>query len=372
VRSLFLLSREFGQSAKAIFDHLMSLKISIITVCLNAADVIERCLSSVAEQTHPDIEYLLIDGVSTDGTLDVVQKYEKTVSYLVSEKDDGIYPAMNKGLAKATGDFVLFLGADDYLVDNKVIADVVAAMQAETADLYYGLLEVRYPGGRVHVYDAGIPDEIGQTMILGCLPSQASFIKRSAFESIGLFDNQYSLAADYDWYLKALSRPEFKFAKIDRLCSSYFFGGASSNLEKCRPEMDLIQNRSTFYQTPQWQQCLIQTWQQDSLSWRLERNELEGLLADKTKDADTILEDKIGMLKERKHLLQEVDKLRQGVDALDAERNKLQYYLSNANVEMQRLIRELEQRQETSTKLPHGLKRSIQSRFNILRKRFTE
>jgi hypothetical protein len=350
----------------------MTLKISIVTVCLNGADVIERCLSSVARQTYPDIEYLFIDGGSTDGTLDIIKKYEKTISYFISEQDGGIYPAMNKGIAKATGDFVLVLGADDYLVDDKVIEDVVAGMPNETADFYYGLLEVRYPDGVVSVYDAGKPEDIGQMMILGSLPSQASFIRRTAFESIGAFDVQYRLAADYDWYLRALSTPEFKFAKINRLCSSYFMGGASSNLEKCRPETDLIQNRSAFYQTPQWQRRLIETWQQDSLSWRLECNELEGLLADKRKDADNILRDKKGMLKEREHLLQEVDKLRQGLDALDVERNKLQYYLDNANAEMQRLIEDLEQRPETSGRSPLGLKRALQSGFSVLRKRFVE
>jgi glycosyltransferase involved in cell wall biosynthesis len=350
----------------------MSPKISIVTVCLNAADVIERCLSSIACQTYPEIEFLLIDGISTDGTLDIVKKYEKMISFFVSEKDDGIYPAMNKGIARATGDFVLILGADDYLIDDKVIEDVVAGMQNETADFYYALLEVRYLGGAVRVYDAGSPEDIGQMMILGCLPSQASFIRRTAFQSLGVFDTQYQLSADYDWYLRALNTPDFKFARINRLCTSYYMGGASSNLEKCRPEMDLIQNRSKFYQTPAWQERLIQTWQSESLMWRLERNVLEGLLVGKRNDANSILEDKVEMLKEREHLLQEVNKLRQGVDALDAERNKLQYYLDNANAEMQRLIDELEQKQETARRTPFGLKRSLLSRFNILRKRVIE
>jgi glycosyltransferase involved in cell wall biosynthesis len=346
----------------------MSIKISIVTVCLNAADVIDKCLSSVARQTYPEIEYLLIDGGSTDGTLDIVKKYEKTISYFVSEKDGGIYPAMNKGIAKATGDFVLILGADDYLVDDKVIEDVVDSMQKEPADFYYGLLEVRYTDGAVRVYDAGKPEDIGQMMSLGCLPSQASFISRMAFESIGLFDTQYRLSADYDWYLRALNQPDFKFAKIDRLCGSYFMGGASSDLKKCRSEMDLIQNRSAFYQTPQWQERLIQTWQGESLSWRLKHDELEVQLTAKRSAAHSLVEDKNAMLKEREHLLQELGKLRQGLDALDAERKKLQDYLNDANAEVQKLARELEQKNETLGRSPLGLKRAVQSRLGFLRK----
>jgi glycosyltransferase involved in cell wall biosynthesis len=352
----------------AIFEKSMSLKISIVTVCLNAADVIDRCLSSVANQTYPHIEYLLIDGVSTDGTLDIIQKYEKSISYFVSEEDGGIYPAMNKGIAKATGDFVLILGADDYLVDDNVIEDVVAGMQNETADFYYGLLEVRYPNGEVSIYDAGSPAEIGQMMILGCLPSQASLMKRAAFDDIGVFDTQYCFSADYDWYLKALNTPGFKFAKIDRLCSSYFMGGASSNLEKCRSEMDLIQNRSAFYQTPQWHRRLIETWQGESLSWRLKHDDVQSRLDAKRKAAHSLVEDKNEMVVERERLLQEIKKLREGLDALDAERNKLQDYLNDANAEARKLARELEQRNEQPARAPLGLRRAVQLCLGILRK----
>jgi glycosyltransferase involved in cell wall biosynthesis len=346
----------------------MSLRISIVTVCLNAADVIERCLASVASQTYPDIEYLLIDGGSDDGTVEIIQKYDKAITHFVSEKDAGIYPAMNKGIAKATGDFVLILGADDYLVDNQVIEDVVLGMEKQAADFYYGLLEVRYTDGAVRIYDAGKPEDIGQMMILGCLPSQASFISRKAFERIGFFDTQYRLSADYDWYLRALNETDFKFAKIDRLCSSYFMGGASSDLKKCRPEMDLIQNRADFYQTPQWDERRVKTWQGESLSWRLKYDEVESQLIAKRNEARSLVEDKNEMLKEREQLLQELKKLRDGVDALDAERNKLQGYLNDANAEARKLSRELEQNVESSGRSQRSLKRILQSRLGLPRK----
>ena len=97
------------------------MKISIITVSYNAAKTIEQTISSVVNQTYQDIEYIIIDGGSTDGTMDIIRKYEDRIAYWISEPDKGIYDAMNKGIDVATGDYVYFLGADDRLVDANII-----------------------------------------------------------------------------------------------------------------------------------------------------------------------------------------------------------------------------------------------------------
>ena len=126
------------------------MKISIVTVSYNAAAEIEPTLLSVAEQTHPDIEYLVVDGASGDGTLDIVNRYRDSVDVLVSEKDGGIYDAMNKALRLATGEAVIFMNAGDFYLSRYVV-ELAAEFLTRTpdADVVYGGIEVRYSDGRV-------------------------------------------------------------------------------------------------------------------------------------------------------------------------------------------------------------------------------
>src|ERR1700753_3551193 len=114
-------------------------KLSVITVVYNDVKGIERTMLSVLNQTYPNIEYILIDGLSTDGTLDIIKKYQDRIK-LISEKDAGIYDAMNKGLAIATGDYVLFMNSGDELYSRETVANVFAA--ATDADIYYGETEM--------------------------------------------------------------------------------------------------------------------------------------------------------------------------------------------------------------------------------------
>ena len=115
-------------------------KLSIITIVYNNVQDIERTLKSIIGQTYPDIEYIVIDGASTDGTLDIIKKYENRIAKLISEKDDGIYDAMNKGLAVATGDYVLFMNSGDEIYTNNTVANVFAT--EDDADIYYGETEM--------------------------------------------------------------------------------------------------------------------------------------------------------------------------------------------------------------------------------------
>ena len=101
------------------------MKVSVITVCYNTAECIENAITSVLSQTYKDIEYIIIDGRSTDGTLDIINNYRESISTLVSEKDNGIYDAMNKGIGIATGEVIYFLNSDDVLFDEDVIGDIV-------------------------------------------------------------------------------------------------------------------------------------------------------------------------------------------------------------------------------------------------------
>ena len=118
--------------------------ISVISVVKNAVSCIERCITSVLEQTYNNVEYLVIDGDSKDGTMDVISRYLENIDLVISEPDGGIYHAMNKGVSLATGDYVYFLNSDDYFCDKNVIADVANAIRLNpSVDLVYGDIMLR-------------------------------------------------------------------------------------------------------------------------------------------------------------------------------------------------------------------------------------
>ncbi|RZK61390.1 MAG: glycosyltransferase, partial [Pedobacter sp.] len=115
-------------------------KLTVITIVYNNVRDIERTINSVLNQTYPKIEYIIIDGKSTDGTLDIIEKYRSKISKIVSEPDKGIYDAMNKGLALATGDYVLFMNSGDEIYDETTVEDIFES--APGADIYYGETEM--------------------------------------------------------------------------------------------------------------------------------------------------------------------------------------------------------------------------------------
>jgi glycosyltransferase involved in cell wall biosynthesis len=252
----------------------MSKKLSVITVCRNAAKSIEKCVRSVIEQSYRPIEYILIDGASTDQTPAIIQKYYDHIAVLVSEPDNGIYSAMNKGLLHATGDLVYFINADDYLVDKHVLADVAGFIETHPdADVYYGSIEIRDENGAkvVVVPDA---DKAAEFLVCGCLPHQATFARRAVFERTGLFDERYRRHADYDWFLKVVADPELKLVRFDRIVAFFNSGGASSQLALGQPEVYRIQNASPLYQSEEWSRRRIEILQGALLATRIENAEL--------------------------------------------------------------------------------------------------
>jgi len=199
-------------------------KLSIITVVYNNARDIERTMLSVFNQTYPNIEYIVIDGASTDGTLEVIKKYGSRVSCLISEPDKGIYDAMNKGLAIATGDYVLFMNSGDELYDAYTVAHVFAS--ADDADIYYGETEM--------INDAG--ESLGQRRHKApaqftwrdfkygmSISHQAIYIKRSLTQP---YDSRYQLSADIDWILRAAKKARC-IVNVNRYVAKYLVGGMS-------------------------------------------------------------------------------------------------------------------------------------------------
>ncbi len=198
-------------------------KLSVITVVHNNVKDIERTMLSVLEQSYPNIEYLIIDGLSTDGTLEVIKKYQDRIVYL-SEKDKGIYDAMNKGLAIATGDYVLFMNSGDEIYSPDTVTKVFST--SEDADIYYGETEMigdrgESLGQRRHRAPAKFS---WRSFKYGMNVShQAIYIKRSLSEP---YDRRYHLSADIDWIIRAAKKAR-KIVKVDGYVAKYLVGGMS-------------------------------------------------------------------------------------------------------------------------------------------------
>ena len=245
---------------------------SIVTVTRNAARHLSGCLESVLAQTYTETEHIIIDGASTDGTADLVRRLAGARTQFVSEPDEGIYDAMNKGIARATGAYVLFLGADDRFADSKVLADTAAFLeQSGRPDLVYGNLEVRQTNGRTSVFQPPPPPEALDFLIYGCLPHQSTFAHRGLFDGpVGLFNTQYRVHGDYEWYLRAVTAGGVEIRHMDRTVGSFYAGGTSSQLEKSQAELYAIQNSFPIYQRPEWMSRRLNRFQQQTLAYRLE------------------------------------------------------------------------------------------------------
>ncbi len=184
------------------------MKISVVTVCYNAANLIEDTIKSVADQTYPDVEYLVIDGASKDSTVDIIQKYADKITYWVSEKDKGIYDAMNKGIAAATGDYIIFMNAGDKFADSNVLASVAPKLGDHT--VVSGRWKRCYSNGNVKL--AG-PKALKSLKVEMPICHQATFIK-AAYHKEHPFDTSFRLSADYDFFYNAWRNDE-SFLYID-------------------------------------------------------------------------------------------------------------------------------------------------------------
>jgi glycosyltransferase involved in cell wall biosynthesis len=197
------------------------------------------------------------------------------LSRLISEADSGIFDAMNKGLRFVTGDLVLFLNADDKLATRDALANAVAAIRRDPgADLYYGWLEVRVPGGETVMFRPPGPEDAARFMVCGCLPHQSTLARPSVFEKTGLFNPVYRHNADYDWFLRVLSDKRIKLKSIDVAIGSFLTGGASSQLAQGQPQVYEIQNRAALYASPEWDRLRILEFQSALLHARIENENL--------------------------------------------------------------------------------------------------
>lgn len=204
-----------------------SLKISVVTVSFNSAATIADTLRSVAAQTHPDLEHIIIDGASTDATMDIVRKEGTHVAHAISERDKGIYDAMNKGLALATGEFVAFLNSDDRYADDRVLAEVAEAAVAGVDFVYGDIRMVNAEGQTVREWKTGVVPIGGLTSTQ--IPHPALFVRRRLLDQISpAFDPTLRIASDLKQQLIFINRMGAKGAYLARTLVVMSLGGAST------------------------------------------------------------------------------------------------------------------------------------------------
>ncbi|MCB9233617.1 MAG: glycosyltransferase [Bacteroidia bacterium] len=182
------------------------MKVSIVTVVYNGEAFIETAIRSVLEQDYPDIEYIVVDGASKDGTMAIIGRYRSKIATVISEKDSGIYNAMNKGLRLATGDLVGILNADDFYAGPQVISKVVKALEASGKDTLYADLVYVNPDNldKVVRYYSANNFRLKHFERGDMPPHPTFFVKRSLYEAFGLFKEDYKICADFELMVRFL------------------------------------------------------------------------------------------------------------------------------------------------------------------------
>jgi len=205
-------------------------KISIITVCYNSATTIKDTLSSVSDQSYDNIEHIVVDGGSSDGTNDLVKRNGKRVNKFVSGHDRGIYDAMNKGTALATGDYVAYLNSDDFYTNDKVIQQVAKAIHETNPDAIFGDLSyVKRNAPKIRVrYWKSRMFQPGSFVRGSAPPHPTFFMKRKLLDELGGFDLSYSLASDFDLMFRALEIKKYTSTYMPLELTQMRTGGATN------------------------------------------------------------------------------------------------------------------------------------------------
>ncbi|MGL2472582.1 glycosyltransferase family 2 protein [Helicobacter pylori] len=207
------------------------LKVSVITACFNSEKTIEDTILSVLHQTYKNIEYIIIDGSSADSTLGIIQKYRDQIACVVSEKDKGIYDAMNKGIRRASGDIIALLNSDDFYVDEFVIEKVVHEFEKKHCDSVYADLVFVKPDcveKVVRYYESG--EFNPKTLLYGVVPAHPTlFIKKAIHERYGLYKTDYKISADFEMIIRLFVVQKISFSYLKEALVVMRTGGVSTN-----------------------------------------------------------------------------------------------------------------------------------------------
>ncbi len=219
------------------------MKISIITATFNSEKTIRSTLQSVDNQTYKNIEHIVIDGKSTDKTLEIVAKFS-SVSKVISEKDSGVYFALNKGIKKASGDVIGFLHADDFFANDLILEKIAEKFKDTNADILYADLDyVAFENHKKIIRHWKSGDFSFKKLKKGWMPPHPTFyVKKSIYDRLGYFDTSFSIAADYDLMLRFLSDKTLKVVYLPEVTVKMRVGGISNRnlkniLQKSREDL---------------------------------------------------------------------------------------------------------------------------------------
>lgn len=204
------------------------MKISIITVCYNSEATLEDTIKSVASQTYRDIEYIIVDGNSKDSTVDIIKKYPKVVSQWISEPDKGLYDAMNKGIAMASGDYMGILNSDDTFYEKETIEKVVAFLQENPLDACTGDIVQHKNGKLIRRYSS--KNWNPEKLKIGFMPPHPSiFFRKNLFKQYGDYVLGYKIASDYELIIRYFIKHKISWKYSNIITTSMAVGGASSS-----------------------------------------------------------------------------------------------------------------------------------------------
>lgn len=218
------------------------MKVSIITIVYNNRDSIESAIKSVINQTYNNIEYIVIDGASNDGTTDIIENYLDHISYFKSEPDKGLYNALNKGIKVATGEIIGILHSDDLLFESSTIEKVVNCFRANMSDMIYasGQYVAKNDITQIKRVYKGKPFK-NWTLYYGWVPLHTTmYIKKELYDVYGLYDESYTIASDYELTLRLLRKEEIKKTFLNDWVVKMRLGGKSTtiNLQKKKSSED--------------------------------------------------------------------------------------------------------------------------------------
>jgi glycosyltransferase involved in cell wall biosynthesis len=224
------------------------IQLTVITINFNNREGLQKTLQSVVAQKDALFEYVVIDGGSTDGSLEVIKQFENKINYWVSEKDSGIYNAMNKGIKIASGNFLLFLNSGDFLVDDKVLKRVL--LKDLDKDIVYGDMMINWGNGKITKGE--MPDQLTLPhMCKDTLWHPVSFIRRELFETFGLYDETYKLVGDYEFFFRTIIGQGVTSKRIPVVITEYNTQGLSSRQENKTLEKTERKRVVDTYLTPE-------------------------------------------------------------------------------------------------------------------------
>ncbi|SCY19154.1 glycosyltransferase family 2 protein [Flavobacterium anhuiense] len=200
--------------------------ISVITVNFNDKNGLHKTLKSVTNQTYKDFEFIVIDGGSTDGSKELIEKYQNKISYWISEKDNGVFHAMNKGIKAATGEFVIFMNGGDCFNDDFVLQDNVSSLTSEY-DIYYGDNYKQSNGSkRLKTYSEKLHFSFFYTSSIN---HQSTFIRKSLFDKYFYYNEDYKIASDWEFFVYTICHQNVSYKYLKKTIAVYDFTGISSD-----------------------------------------------------------------------------------------------------------------------------------------------